>query len=31
MNIEDDFRKFPKLCLGLQMFNVSESVSFQTD
>lgn len=29
--IEDDFRKFPKLCLGLQLFNVSKSVSIQTD
>lgn len=29
--IEDDFRKFPKLSLGLQLFNDSKSVSFQTD
>lgn len=29
--IEDDFRKFPKLCLRLWLFNVFISVSFQTD
>lgn len=29
--IEDDFRQFPKLSLWLQLFNVSKSVSFQTD
>lgn len=29
--IGDDFRKCPKLCLELQLFNVFKSVSFQTD
>lgn len=29
--IEDDFRKCPKLCLGLQLFNASKSVIFQID
>jgi len=29
--IEDDFRNVAMLSLGLQLFNVSKSVSFQTD